>query len=147
MRPQVRIADGSEDNGFAGMLAELIRQNAEDNPKKGKTLGRIRGRVAIVVEDIKVSVTLLFDESGLTVHDGIVGIPDVTIRADSDDVTKMSLMEMAPAPFPFRGIPDPRGSTTREIFGASRTGRIRMYGALMNLPLVGRLTRVMSVND
>lgn len=142
MNPVIELGPGAEDNGFALMLSELIRQNLDDHPHKRRDFLKLSGRVAIVVEDAGVAVTLRFDAGRLTVHDGIVGIPDVTIRADSDEVTQMSLMELLPRV----GLPDPRGEATRQILRASREGRIRMYGALPNLPLLLRLTRVMSVN-
>jgi len=140
--PVVDLGPGAEEHGFALMLSDLIRQNLEDHPGKKRDFARLAGRVAIVVEDAGVSVTLRFDAGRLTVHDGIVGIPDVTIRAEADDVTAMSLMELTPR----LALPDPRGESTRRILDAQRKGRIRMYGALANLPLVVRLTRVMSVN-
>lgn len=141
-RPVIELAPGADDNGFALMLADLLRQNMEDHPEKRADFERLLGRVAIVVEDAEVAVTLGFEAGRLRVFDGIVGIPDLTIRASSEEVTKMSLMELLPR----FGLPDPRGENTRAILQASREGKIRMYGALMNLPLVLRLTRLMSVN-
>jgi len=141
MSAPIELGPGADENGFALMLSELIRQNLEDHPEKLRDFRRLAGRVALVVEDAEVAVTLRFDGGRLTVHDGIVGIPDVTIRASSDDVTRMSLMEL----LPLVRLPDPRGAVTRHILRASREGRIRMYGALANLPTVIRLTRIMSV--
>lgn len=138
----IALAPGAEENGFATMMATLLRQNLEERPHKQRDFNRLVGRVAIVVVDAGVSVTLLFRAGQLVIHNGIVGIPDVTIRASGDEVMKMSLIELLPRV----ALPDPRGRVTREVFHASREGRIRMYGALANLPLLVRLTRVMSVN-
>ena len=77
----------------------------------------------------------------LTADDGIVGIPDITVRADSEDILNLSLMELTPR----MRVPDPRGETNRKVLRATREGRIHTYGALTNLPLALRLTRVMSV--
>lgn len=138
----IELAEGSDENGFAVMLQSLLSQNLDDHPHKRRDFDRLLGRVAIVVDDVELSVTLHFQSGRLTVHDGIVGIPDLTIRATSDDVMKMSLMELTP-----RGaLPDLRKPVTREVIAASRDGRIKMYGALANIPMVLRLTRVMSVN-
>jgi hypothetical protein len=137
----IELAPGAEDNGFANMLSEMIRQNLVDHPHKRRDFDRMLGRVAIVVEDAGVAVTLRFERGRLTVHDGIAGIPDVTVRADADDVTKMSLVELLPVV----GLPDPRRPNARAVIEASRAGRIRMYGALGSPMLVVRLTRVMSV--
>jgi hypothetical protein len=137
----IRLAPGADDNGFAIMLQDLLQQNLVDHPDKRRDFARLLGRVAIVVEDIGVSVTLEFESGSLTLHHGIVGIPDVTIRASSDDVMKMSLVELVPRV----GLPDFRKANAREVLRASRDGRIRVYGGLVNLPMLVRLTRLMSV--
>lgn len=138
----IELGPGAGENGFAVMLSELLRQNLADHPEKMRDFDRLLGRVAIVVEDARVSVTLHFQSGRLMVHGGIVGIPDVTIRANSDDVMQMSLVELVPR----LGLPDLRKENARAMIRAQREGRVKMYGALVNLPLVLRLTRVMSVN-
>jgi hypothetical protein len=139
--PRIELANGASENGFALMLSELIRQNLDDRPEKRRDFHRLRGRIAIVVEDARVAVTLEFDASGLVVHDGIAGLPDLTIRTDSEMVTEMSLVEILPV----LGVPDPRREHAKSVMRASQNGRVRMYGALVNLPTVLRLTRLMSV--
>jgi len=124
------------------MLSELLAQNLADHPEKRRDFDRLTGRIALVVDDIDVSITLCFEAGRLTVHGGIYGMPDVTITASSDDIMKMSLMELVPKV----GLPDPRGQFTREIFSASQGGKIHMHGALLHMPLMLRLTRVMSIN-
>src|SRR5690606_7170541 len=109
---------------------------------KRRALARMRGRVAIVVEDLALAITLVFEGGRVTVHDGIRGIPDATVRASSDYVTKMSLVELEPR----TGLPDPRGEVAREVFEASKRGDIRVLGLLSSLPLIARMTRVMSVH-
>lgn len=134
------LAPGAGDNGFAAMLAMLLRQNLDDHEDKRVVFGRMVGRVALVATDTDQCITLLFEAGRLTIHDGIVGIPDVTVRAASDAHMKMSLVELTA-----RGLPDPKGEVAREVFKASLDGTVVVYGALSNLPLLARLTRVMSV--
>lgn len=141
-RTRIRFAAGAEDNGLASMVAGLIEQNLADRPDKQADFARLAGRVAIVAEDAGVALTLEFANGTLTVHDGIAGVPDVSVRASSDDVVNLSLVELLPRV----GLPDPRGRHTRQVFEGSRDGRIRVYGALTRLPFMLRLTRVMSVN-
>ncbi len=137
----IEFGPGAEENDFAIMLLELLRQNIDDHPMKRRDFDRMRGRIAMIDEGARVAVTLHFGKRGLTVHTGIVGIPDLSIRADSDWITRMSRMELLPRV----GLPDPRGENTRAIFGASSNGAIKMHGALINLPMVLRLTRLISV--
>ena len=140
--PVIELAPGADDNGLCHMVTGLIRQNIDDHAGKREDFERIDGRVAIVADDVGVSLTLHFESGRMTAHDGIVGIPDVTVRADSDDVINLSLVELTPR----FGLPNLRGEKMKAVLEASRQGRIHVYGALANIPLMLRLTRLMSVN-
>jgi hypothetical protein len=139
---RIEMGKGAENNGLASMVAGLILQNLKDRPGKRDDFARLRGRVSIVAEDAGVAMTLEFAGNMLTVHDGIVGVPDVTVRAQSDDIVQMSLLELTPR----LALPDPRGPTTRQIVQKSRSGRVRVFGALLHVPMLLRLTRLLSVN-
>ena len=75
------------------------------------------------------------------VHAGIFGIPDMTVRAPSELIMQMSMIELLPI-----GLPDPRGEVAQQLRDAEKRGDVRYYGLLPNLPLALRLTRIMSVN-
>ena len=137
----IELAPGAEDNGFAPMLATLLRQNLDDHEDKQRVAGRMRGRIALVITDLSMAVTLEFTGGWVRVHGGVVGIPDVTVRAPSEFIMKMSLAEMGRF-----GLPDPKGEVNKEISEAQARGDIRIHGFYRNLPLMLRLTRVMSVN-
>ena len=139
---RIELAPGAEDNGLAAMLSALILQNLNDKPVKRDDFAKLRGRVAIVAEDAAVSLTLVFEGNMLTVHDGIVGVPDVTVRANSDDIVQLSLVELTPV----LGLPNLRGAAMREVVQKSKRGDIRVFGALLHWPLVLRLTRLMSIH-
>ena len=145
----IDLAPGAEDNGLASMLADLLRQNLEAKPHKMGDFEALRGNVSIVADDADVALTMRFEKGGkLTIHDGIVGIPDVTIRGPSDAVLALSNMPLATRlGLP---IPDPRDreavKTVKLVMGAMRDGTLHVYGAAFHLPLVMRLTKVMSIN-
>jgi SCP-2 sterol transfer family len=139
---RIELTQGAENNGLASMVASLILQNLNDQPKKRDDFAKMRGRVAIVAEDAKVAMTLLFTGNMLTVHDGIVGIPDVTVRAQSEDIIQMSLVELSPR----WSLPDFRGEAMKAVMKKSQDGAIRVFGALAHPGLVLRLTRLLSVN-
>jgi hypothetical protein len=138
--PRIELAPGTENNAFAGMLAQLLRQNLDDHPEKAQTFLRLSGRVAIVVTDLGLTVTLAFDKGALTVHDAIRGIPDAMIRTTAEWVTRMSLVELNRY-----GLPDPRGEGTKAVADATKRGEITTHVALSAIPLMLRLTNVMSV--
>jgi SCP-2 sterol transfer family protein len=139
---RIELAPGAEQNGLAAMLSALILQNLNDKPAKREDFAKLRGRVAIVAEDAGVALTLVFEGNMLTLHDGIVGVPDVTVRAGSDDIVQMSLVELTR----FFGLPNPRGEAARQIAQKSKRGEIRVFGALLHWPLLLRLTRLLSIH-
>jgi hypothetical protein len=139
---RIEITAGAENNGLAAMVSGLILQNLQEKPIKREDFARLRGRVAIVAEDAGVAMTLDFTGNMLTVHDGILGVPDVTVRARGDDIVQMSLLELTP----LLSLPDFRGAATREIARKSWVGHVRVYGALLHIPLLLRLSRLLSVN-
>lgn len=149
MQPDVELAPGAEDNGLAVMLADLVRQNLEAKPQKLGDFTALGGTVSIVADDADVVLTLRFEKGGkLRIYDGIVGIPDVTIRGPSDAILALSNMPLATRlGLP---IPNPRDEqavkTVRELFGLMAEGKLHVYGMLLHLPLVMKLTRVMSIN-
>jgi hypothetical protein len=148
--PVVVLAPSASDNGLAIMLADLLRQNLEAKPHKVADFAALDARVAIVADDADVALTLVFDRlmNRLVIHDGIVGIPDVTIRGPSDGIIALSnvpLMTRFGLP-----LPSPRDREARRTMGdllaMMRTGRLHAYGALLHVPMMMKLTRVMSVN-
>ncbi len=142
MSAVIELAPGASENGLAIMLADLLKQNLEDHPHKVRDFEKLNGSVAIVAEDALVALTLEFQRGKLVLHDGIYGIPLITVRASSDDVMNMSLMELTKR----FALPDPRGRINRQVFESMKAGRIHSYGALLHIPFMLRLTRVMSVN-
>jgi hypothetical protein len=149
MVADVELAPGAEENGLATMLAELVRQNLEEKPHKKGDFEALSGTVSIVADDADVALTLRFERGGkLRIHDGITGIPDVTIRGPSEAIMALSNMPLTTRlGLP---IPDPRDAeavkTARTVMDAMRAGRLHAYGAAFHLPLVMRLTRVMSIH-
>lgn len=141
-RPQIELVGDAKNNGMATMITDLITQNLADHPDKRRDFAHLVGRVAIVAEDAGVALTLAFSFGALAVFDGIEGIPDVTVRASSDDVINMSLIELTEK----SRLPDLKGEVTKAIIQSSRAGRIKVLGAIWNIPMLIHLTRVMSVN-
>jgi hypothetical protein len=149
MEPDVQLAPGAEENGLAHMLRDLVKQNLEEKPHKMGDFEALDGNVSIVADDADVALTMRFESGGkLRIHDGIVGIPDVTIRGPSEAVLALSNMPLATRlGLP---IPDPRDreavKTVRLVMGAMRDGKLHVYGMAFHLPMMMRLTKVMSIN-
>jgi hypothetical protein len=146
--PDIALAPGAEENGFAVMLTDLVRQNLETNPHKQRDFAALDGVVAIVAHDAEVALTLAFQRGALRVYSGVVGVPDVVIRGSSETILALSNVPLSPR----LGLPIPRDEEgkklVREIVKAMRTGALQTEargGLVFRLPLLLHLTRVMSV--
>jgi hypothetical protein len=148
MTPQIDLAPGTEGNAMAMMIADLVRQNLEQKPHKCTDFESLTGTVAIVAEDAEVSMTIRFEGGRAIIHDGIVGIPDVTIRGDSESVLTMSNLPLHP--YLHAPVVSPRDregwAVLRGMVSSLLARKLRIQGALLHLPLMLRLARVMSVN-
>jgi len=142
----IALAPGAEENAFAQMLADLVRQNLASKPHKVKDFAALDGTVALVADDAEVALTLEFRLGRLTLHDGIKGIPDVAVRGSADAIMALSNVPLTRA----LALPIPTDSASldvlRSMVRATRTGELRIFGMLGNFTLLNRLTRVMSVN-
>lgn len=142
----IRLAPGADENAFATMLADLVRQNLDSKPHKKKDFESLDGTVALVADDAEVALTLEFRLGLLTLHDGIKGVPDVAVRGSSDAIMALSNVPLTrPLALP---IPTDRAAfdVMRDMIKATRTGELKIFGMLGNLGLLSKLTRVMSVN-
>jgi hypothetical protein len=150
MSERIELAAGAENNAFATMLADLVRQNLDSKPHKKKDFAALaRGRgasIALVADDAEVALTLAFGNGALVLHDGIKGIPDVAVRGSADAIMAMSNIPLT-RPFAFP-IPTDRSAldALRQMVRATRTGELKVLGMIGNFGLLSRLTRVMSVN-
>ena len=149
----IALAPGAENNAFATMLADLVRQNLESKPHKRKDFDALDGTVALIADDADVALTLEFragtghgDAGQLVVHDGIKGVPDVAVRGSADSI--MGLSNVPLTRFLQLPVPTDRSAldVLRGMVRASITGELKIYGMLGNMGLLSRLTRVMSVN-
>jgi hypothetical protein len=151
MQADVKLAPDAHENGLATMLADLVRQNLDAKPHKKRDFAALEGSVAIVADDADVALTLCFERGcggKLTIHDGIVGVPDVTIRGPSEVIMALSNLPLATrVGLP---IPNPRDAdavrTVRAVASAVGAGKLHVYGMVLHPRMVMRLTRIMSIH-
>ncbi len=137
----IELAPGAGDNGLATMMATMLSQNLADHPDRQPTFARLGGRVAIIAEDADVALTMRFTRGRAVVYDGIVGIPDVTVRGTAEVIGNLSLMETGRF-----GLPDPKGEVNRAMVDALRSGELRIYGLPAGLPLLAGLGAVLAID-
>ncbi len=150
LEPSISLGHGADQNAFATMLCDLVRQNLDSKPHKKKDFARLAHgsgvSVALVAEDADVALTLAFRRGGLVLHDGLKGVPDVVVKGSSDMIMAMSNVPLTrPLALP---LPTDRSAleVLTSMVRAVRTGELAVFGMLGNLAVLSRLTRVMSVN-
>lgn len=91
---EVACKDGEVPNGAAGILHMLLMQNFANKPDLVKIARKMKRPVAIISTDTNESATLEFDEDGVTIHNGIVGKPNVAVHATVDQILDVSQLKM-----------------------------------------------------
>lgn len=145
--PIVDLAPGAEENALAVRLAETIRRNLRESPRKMGDFRAVRASVILVAQDVGDALTLRFDHGRLTIHDGAIGIPSVTFCGDRDVLARLSEVPITPwMRLPLAGPGDPAGrEALRDFAGRLAHGSLKVYGILAHPRLVLRFLRMVSV--
>lgn len=144
MTPIIDVAPQAADNPLARQLASLVRDNLDRLPRKRRDFDALRGSIAIVADDTRDAVTLRFDHGRLTVHDGIVGVPDVTIRGAEARILRLGSLRVSQRTG-LLAFDRPSFEEARALASSLRSGELRVYGLGLRLPTVVRLLRVLSL--
>ena len=144
MEPVVDLAPGAEHDPLATRFAEIVRDNLRNAWQEREFL-RLRGSAVIFADDAGTALTLRFDFGRLTIHEGVVGIPDVTIRggiADIEALTQLPVGGLARLPS-ILGRSDGRAAIG-SVASALRSRSLKIYGLVFHARFVMRLLRVLS---
>jgi hypothetical protein len=140
VEPEIILDPGAAENGLAGMLADLIRQNLEQRPSKRPDFDALSGTVALDASDIDVQVTLDFQKGRVRIYDGVQGRPMLRIRTDHDTILGLTLL-----PLRF-GLPDFLGPQGRATLKKIVDGSLKIQGLWRAPVVLVRLTRLLSVS-
>jgi hypothetical protein len=137
---EVRLAEDASENGLACMMSDLVRQNLEQHPGKGKWLRRLRGTVSIEARDAGVGLTLEFSPGVCLFRNGLDEKAQLLIRASSEDIMALSTL-------PLRlGLPDLLQAEGRRTTGWILKGRVSIKGLLRHPRLLLALANLVSVS-
>ncbi len=135
--------------GFAGMMGTLLEQNLQAHPERVRILERMQGRLTMEASDIEARATFVFGDGRVLVHDGFDGIPDVLIRAPSEEMMRLS-QPLPPLHLPRGGrplpLPDPRSPEAKALLRALLSRRIEVRGLPWGLPLLLRFERLLAID-
>jgi hypothetical protein len=139
----VDLAPGAEHEPLAQLFAEVARDSVRDERTR-REFERLRGAVGVVADDSGSALTLRFDFGRLTIHEGLVGIPTVTIRGTTDDLEALLDLPLSGrrAFGLLRGGEDRRAVSV--VVSALGRRRLKIYGLVLHAPLVIRVLRVLS---
>lgn len=138
VEPVVDLAPGADHDPLARQLAERIRASIAREGLR-REFDRMRGAVGIVADDADTALTLRFDFGRLTIHEGLVGVPTVTIRGITRGLDALSELPAMPA----RGVVA-SGRSLAQVLAQLRSGKLKIYGLVSHPRLVVRLLRLLS---
>ncbi len=148
MEPIIDLAPGAEDNLLAVELVEQVRRNVAGSIKKNHDFRTLRGSVLVVAQDTQSVLTMRFDHGRLTVHEGAVGIPSVTLCGDELVLRNLTRLRVSPwlrFPQVFRHTNSAdNGTTLWDLARAMAEQRLTVYGLFTHPRLVLSLLRVVS---
>ncbi len=142
----VLLGPGAEDNPLAAWAHDtLVRRRGAGSSaaarRRRSELGALRAAVVLVARDRRLSATLRFDHGQVTVHDGVLGIPDVTLCADHD-----ALVALAALPLSRRlRVPWTRG--WHPHLARLLSGELKAYGLLAHPRTLLRVLRLFAPDE
>ncbi len=137
--PRIEIAGDARNNGFAGMLAQLLSQNMEADGKKAAAFRGITGTISIEAGDLGERVSLHFRGDGLTLGLGLSPGALLTITSDSLTILDMARLKIR------AGLPWFFDEVGRGILRKLVTGGLRVKGMFSHPVVLVRLTKIFSV--
>ena len=136
----IRLGEGAEDIAFAGMLADLIRQNLAQDPRKSVDFKKLSTTVFIRVTDADVSVSLCFARGSLVVYRGAQGKPGISVATTADLVLALCMLRVV------NGMPRIFHRDSRALVRNILRGAVRISGLGRHPIQMLRFSRLMSVN-
>lgn len=140
----VTLAVGAEENDLAVWLAGRIERTLHDNPIVQRDFDALRAAVAMVAPNRRLQTTLRFDHGHLAIHDGMLGVPDVTFCGDYDVLTSLErvpLTKLGRLPLP--PLSRSRAALWRQSAMDVLTGELKIYGLLQHPRLITRVLRLL----
>jgi hypothetical protein len=136
---EIDLAPGLEDGGMATMIADIIKGNLQEKPRRKKDFNALNGNIYMQAEDAEVDMTLIFKKGSLSVHNGKVGKPQISIVTDSS-----TLLDLANISVKF-GLPYYLDATGRGVIAKLVTGKLKIKGLISHPIKLTRFTKLMSV--
>jgi hypothetical protein len=142
VEPVVDLAPGADHDPLALRFAELVRRAIEREGER-REFERMRGSIGVVADDAGTALTLRFDFGRLTIHEGLIGIPTVTIRGRTSDIEGLTTLPWSRERIRRANLHQTQ-KELRLVLAAMRKKKLKIYGLISHPRLVLRLLRVLS---
>jgi len=129
----IELAPGASKNPLAVQMAALMGERLETHPERCGSFERLGGRVAIVAQDTGACLTMRFSDRRAVFFDGIVGIPDLTLRGPSALVQSITSAQGT-------------GLRAREMASQVRRGQLQIHGLPGGFGLLTRLSLILAID-
>jgi len=145
----IDLAPGAEEHPLGPRVAERIRANVDHDPARARAFRALRGAVQLVPFETGEALTLRFDHGRLTVHDGSIGVPTVTLGGPLEVLMQLTEVELQ-ALIPGGGVPsgpgrEERSSAVLRAVGRSfAQGELKIYGLFSHPRTVVRVLRLLA---
>lgn len=165
MEPIVDLAPGAESSILAPYFAERVREGLR-NPARRAVFSSLKATVFVVDFDSGQAVTLRFDHGRLTLHEGTIGRPSVTIGGPLRALLSLDRVRLGELPRALLGRddgvglvergegrassppPPPSGRQgrvgLRELAALFAAGELKIYGLYAHPRTVARFFRLIS---
>ncbi len=92
---EVTVKTGEEPNGLGTMLKEIMDTNLKD-PKKYKSIEKVKGSVVIKESTSSVAVTLYLDQGKLELQNDAIAKPTAYMEAGFENLAHISSGQLNP---------------------------------------------------
>jgi len=93
--PEIRVKTGEELNGLGAMLKEIMDTNLKD-PKRYKSVEKVKGSVVIKESTSGVAVTLHLDRGKLELQNDAIANPAASMEAGFENLAHISSGQVSP---------------------------------------------------
>ncbi len=142
VEPVVDLAPGAEHEPLALTLAKAVGE-AVRAPSRRKNFEQLRGTVGLVIDDSASALTLRYDFGRLVIHEGLVGVPTVTVRGTRDSIQALTRLPLARGGVLWVGGRDARAAL-RRLASAWAGRRLKIYGLVSHPRFVLRFLATLS---
>ncbi len=125
--PPVTVAAGEEASGLARMIGQYLEQVLSDSAEKRSEAAALRGRFGLRAEEGDVAVTIVFDDNGIVIREGLED-PDATISGEIESLMHVLAGRANPAWSLWGGAVAVRSGLRHPLFGYQAYHLMRLPG-------------------